>query len=62
MPAVASIGADRLVAAWMSLEPEPAEWEIRGQLLQAPMFLDGFELGDTCAWSARDGSGEVCPP
>lgn len=48
-------GSGNLVAAWSRLDGSTATREIFGRRLTIAVFADGFELGDSCEWSATTG-------
>ncbi len=53
-PAVALDPAGDFVVVWRSLgagNGDPSSWSVQGQRFQVPIFADGFESGDTTAWS-----------
>lgn len=58
-PAVAARGTGRFVVSWNSIEQDGYGAGVFGQRLTNAYFLDGFEAGDACAWSAAVGGG--CP-
>lgn len=55
-PAIAAGPGTQVLVVWDSEEEglgmADNEWEIFGQLLDSGLFGDGFESGDTGAWSA----------
>ena len=57
--AVASMGTGHFIVVWQSFGQDGSGWGVFGQRLEFPLFHDGFEAGDACAWSAVVGGG--CP-
>jgi hypothetical protein len=39
------------VVVWMTAIGDPVDFDLRGRRFRAPFFCDGFETGDTGAWS-----------
>ena len=59
--AVAAGAAGTFVAVWSSDQGQDGMWQgVFGQRLAAATFSDGFESGDTCAWTTTAGGGD-CP-
>jgi hypothetical protein len=53
-PAVGSPGPGGFLVTWMSpasSEDDHGTWSIQGQAYADPLFADGFESGDTSAWT-----------
>ena len=46
-PLAAGLGQGRFVVVWRE-----DDYGLRGRILEGPLFADGFESGDTSAWSA----------
>ncbi len=61
-PAVAADGLGNFVVAWRSYGQDGSYVGVFGQRSSNWIFIDGFEAGDVCAWSAAVGSGDLCPP
>lgn len=58
-PAVAAGAAGDFVVAWNSKYQDGSTYGVFGQRLSNWILIDGFELGDACAWSVAVGGG--CP-
>ena len=57
--AVAAGSAGTFLAVWSSDQGQDGMWQgVFGQRLAAAAFSNGFESGDTCAWSAAVGGGD----
>ena len=60
--AVAVDGTGNFVVAWNGDSQDGSGRGVFGQRLRNSIFLDDFETGTVCAWSAAVGSGDTCPP
>ena len=58
-PALAVDGSGNFVVVWESRGQDGSNDGVFGQRLSNWVLIDGFELGDACAWSAAVGGG--CP-
>lgn len=62
-PAVAALGSGEFAVGWQSdgqEGPGYAAYGVFGRRVRFPSFVDGFETGNVCAWSASTGGGP-CP-
>ncbi|HLF55336.1 MAG TPA: hypothetical protein VI942_00680 [Thermoanaerobaculia bacterium] len=59
--AVAVDGSGNFVVTWQSEGQDESVEGVFGRQLSW-LFADGFEIGNTCAWSAQVGSGDGCLP
>lgn len=56
-PGIAATGPDEFVVVWSSSQKTTSVYSgIFGQRLRSPIFSNGFESGDTSAWSGTTGS------
>lgn len=60
LPALAGDGAGSFAVAWMSDGQDGEGNGVFGQRLALPVFVDGFEAGLVCRWSASAGSPDLC--
>jgi hypothetical protein len=57
---VTADGAGNFVVVWASEGQDDAVgYGVFGRQVKVSIFIDGFEAGDACAWSAAVGGG--CP-
>lgn len=58
-PAVVAAGPGHFLVAWDSLAQDGSSAGVFGRIVDLALFSDGFESGDSCAWSGTIGDG--CP-
>lgn len=56
-PAVVAAGPGHFLVAWDSQGQDGSFAGVFSRVVDLPQFADGFELGDTCAWSGTVGDG-----
>jgi hypothetical protein len=59
-PGIAATGSGNFVVAWRSYGQGDAPSGIFGRRITVSVFLNGFEAGNVCSWSAAVGSSGSC--
>lgn len=56
-PSVVAAGPGHFLVAWESVGQDGSDSGIFSRVVDLPQFADGFESGDSCAWSGTVGDG-----
>lgn len=59
-PVATALGSGDFVLSWQDQAQDGSFWSVIGRVVHDPLFADGFEAGDVCAWSGVAGA-PSCP-